>query len=414
MPVAAVIPWKVILHALPTLVVTAKELWSHWSSRPRTGPLDPKADVHAQLASVAERLAALESAETEQTKLFSQMAEQLQGVAHRAAVAYWLGLCGLVLSCIALLLAIIPIARAQTFPSRPVTLVVPFAAGGPVDVVARVLAEPMRKSLGQAVVVDNTTGAGGSIGVGRVARAAPDGYTVSIGHWSTHVVNGAVYSLQYDLLKDLEPVAMIGANPMLIVGKPAMPATDLRELIAWVKANQEKVNVGTAGPGSGTHISGVYFQNVIGASLQFIPYKGSAPALQDLVGGQIDVMVDQMSNSMPQVRGGKIKAYAITAQTRSAAAPDIPTVDEAGLPGFHMSIWYGTWVPRGTPKEAVARLQGAIADALADATVRQRLADLGLEIVPPAQQTPAALGAYQKAEIEKWWPIIKAASIKVD
>jgi tripartite-type tricarboxylate transporter receptor subunit TctC len=312
------------------------------------------------------------------------------------------------------LLASIPSASAQTYPSRPITVVVPFAAGGPVDVVARVLADPMRKSLGQAVVVDNTTGAGGSIGVGRVARAAPDGYTVSIGHWSTHVVNGAVYSLPYDLLKDLEPVAMIGANPMLIVSKAALPAANLKELIAWIKASREGVNVGTAGPGSGTHISGVYFQNAIGARAQFIPYKGSGPAMQDLIGGQIDMMVDQMSNSLPQVRAGKIKAYAITAKARSAAAPDIPTVDEAGLPGFHISIWYGTWAPRGTPKEAVARLHGAIAASLADASVRQRLADLGLEIVPPGQQTPQALGAHQKAEIEKWWPIIKAAGIRID
>jgi tripartite-type tricarboxylate transporter receptor subunit TctC len=305
-------------------------------------------------------------------------------------------------------------ARAQSYPSRPITMVVPFAAGGPVDVVARVLSEPMRKSLGQPVIVDYTTGAGGSLGVGRVARAAPDGYTVSIGHWGTHVVNGAVYSLQYDLQKDLEPVAMIGANPMLIVGKAAIPAGTLKDLIAWIKASRDGVNVGTAGAGSGTHISGVYFQNAIGANLQFIPYKGSGPAMQDLIGGQIDMMVDQMSNSMPQVRSGKIKAYAVTARTRSAAAPDIPTVDETGLPGFHISIWYGTWVPRGTPRESIARLNRAVTEALADATVRQRLADLGLEIVPPEQQTPEALGAYHKAEIEKWWPIIKAAGIKID
>ncbi len=308
----------------------------------------------------------------------------------------------------------VPNALAQTYPSRPVTLVVPFAAGGPVDVVARVLSEPMRKSLGQPVIVDYTTGAGGSLGVGRVARAAPDGYTVSIGHWGTHVVNGAVYSLQYDLQKDLEPVAMIGANPMLIVGKAAIPASNLKDLIAWIRASRGGVNVGTAGAGSGTHISGVYFQNAIGASLQFIPYKGSGPAMQDLIGGQIDMMVDQMSNSMPQVRGGKIKAYAVTARARSAAAPEIPTVDETGLPGFHISIWYGTWVPRGTPRESIARLNRAVTDALADANVRQRLADLGLEIVPPEQQTPEALGAYHKAEIEKWWPIIKAAGIKID
>jgi tripartite-type tricarboxylate transporter receptor subunit TctC len=312
------------------------------------------------------------------------------------------------------LLESIPGASAQSYPSRPITVVVPFAAGGPVDVVARVLAEPMRKSLGQAIVVDNTVGAGGSIGVGRVARAAPDGYMVSIGHWSTHVVNGAVYSLQYDLLKDLEPVAMIGANPMLIVGKPALPAANLKEMIAWVKANQERVNVGTAGAGSGTHISGVYFATAIGAKLQFVPYKGSGPALQDLVGGQIDMMVDQMSNSLPQVRAGRIKAYAITANARSAAAPEIPTVDEAGLPGLQMSIWYGTWAPKGTPREVVAKLNGAIVGALADASVRQRLADLGLEIVPPAQQTPEALGAHHKAEVEKWWPIIKAAGIRID
>ena len=308
----------------------------------------------------------------------------------------------------------IPHALAQAYPSRPVTLVVPFAAGGPVDVVARVLSEPMRKSLGQPVIVDYTTGAGGSLGVGRVARAAPDGYTVSIGHWGTHVVNGAVYTLQYDLQKDLEPVAMIGANPMLIVGKAAIPAANLKELIAWIKASRGGVNVGTAGAGSGTHISGVYFQNAIGASLQFIPYKGSGPAMQDLIGGQIDMMVDQISNSMPQVRGGKIKAYAVTARTRSAAAPDIPTVDETGLPGFYISIWYGTWVPRGTPRESIVRLNRAVTDALADANVRQRLADLGLEIVPPEQQTPEALGAYHKAEIEKWWPIIRAAGIKID
>lgn len=303
---------------------------------------------------------------------------------------------------------------AQTYPSRPVTLVVPFAAGGPVDVVARVLSDPMRKSLGQAVVVDYTTGAGGSLGVGRVARAAPDGYMVSIGHWGTHVVNGAVYSLQYDLLKDLEPVAMIGANPMLIVGKASIPAASLKDLIAWIKASRGGVNVGTAGAGSGTHISGVYFQNAIDANLQFIPYKGSGPAMQDLIGGQIDMMVDQMSNSMPQVRAGRIKAYAVTARTRSAAAPEIPTVDETGLPGFYISIWYGTWVPKGTPRESVSRLNRAIADALADATVRQRLADLGLEIVQPEQQTPQALGAYHKAEIEKWWPIIKAAGVRID
>jgi tripartite-type tricarboxylate transporter receptor subunit TctC len=295
-----------------------------------------------------------------------------------------------------------------------VTLVVPFAAGGPVDTVARILSEPMRKSLGQPIVVESTTGAGGSIGVGRVARATPDGYTLSIGHWSTHVVNGAVYQLNYDLLKDLEPVGLIGGNPMIVVSKPDVPAANLKELVAWVKANQEKVNVGTAGAGSSTHISGIYFQNEIGAKLQFIPYKGTGPAMKDLMGGQIDMMVDQLSNSLPQVKASRIKGYAITAKERSAAAPDIPTVDEAGLPGLHISIWYGIWAPKGTPREAIAKLNAAVREALADPDTRKRLGDLGMEIVSIERQTPEALGAHQKAEIEKWWPIIKAADIKLN
>ena len=313
-----------------------------------------------------------------------------------------------------LALALTAPVGAQSFPSRPVTLVVPFAAGGPVDVVARILAEPMRRSLGQAVVVENTTGAGGSLGVGRVARAAPDGHTLSIGHWSTHVVNGAVYQLPYDLQKDLEPVAMIGGNPMILVSRNALPATNLKEMVAWVKANPGKVNAGTAGAGSSTHIAGIYFQNETGAKLQFIPYTGTGPAMQDLMGGQIDMMVDQLSNSLPPVRAGKIRGYAITAKERSPAAPDVPTVDEAGLPGLHISIWYGIWAPRGTPKEVVARLNAAVVEALADPATRQRLEGLGMEIVPKAQQTPEALGAHQKAEIEKWWPIIKAAGVKLD
>jgi tripartite-type tricarboxylate transporter receptor subunit TctC len=306
------------------------------------------------------------------------------------------------------------VALAQGYPSRAIIMVVPFAAGGPVDVVARILAEPMRKSLGQAVVVENTTGAGGSLGVGRVARAAPDGYTLSIGHWSTHVVNGAVYPLNYDLQKDLEPIAMIGGNPMILVSKLTLPATNLKELVDWVKANEGKVNVGTAGAGSGTHIAGVYFQNEIKSKLTFVPYKGTGPAMQDLMGGQIDLIVDQLSNSMPQVRAGKIRGYAITAKERSAAAPDIPTVDEAGLPGMHMSIWYGIWAPRGTPKEVIAKLNAAVVEALADPATRQRLEQLGMEIVPRERQTPEALAAHQKAEIEKWWPIIRAAGVKLD
>jgi tripartite-type tricarboxylate transporter receptor subunit TctC len=308
----------------------------------------------------------------------------------------------------------ISLAAAQTFPSHPVTMVVPFAAGGPTDTIARIVAERMGKSLGQTVVVENVTGAAGSIGVGRVARAAPDGYTLSIGHWSTHVVNGAVYQLSYDLLKDFEPVAMIATNPQLIVTKTSVPATNLTELIAWVKANQENVSVGTAGVGSASHVGGIYFQNIIGAKLLFVPYRGTAPAMQDLMAGQTDLMLDQAANSLPWVRSGKIRAYAVTAKSRIAAAPEIPTVDEAGLPGLYISVWHAIWVPKGTPKDIVARLNAAVVETLADSNVRQRLADLGQDIPPREQQTPEALRAYHEAEIAKWWPLIKAAGIKAE
>jgi tripartite-type tricarboxylate transporter receptor subunit TctC len=248
--------------------------------------------------------------------------------------------------------------------------------------------------------------------VGRVARAAPDGYTLSIGHWGTHVINGAVYPLQYDLLKDLEPMAMIASNPLMIVTNASLPARDLKELIGWLKANPGKASAGTAGSGSATHIGAVYFQNATGTRFELVPYKGTGPAMLDLVGGRIELMIDQASNSIPQVRGGKIRAYAITAKARLAAAPDIPTVDEAGLPGLYVSVWYGIWAPRGTRRDVVAKLNGAIVAALADTTVRQRLADLGQEIPRLEQQTPEALGAFHKAEIEKWWPMVKAAGIK--
>ena len=251
-------------------------------------------------------------------------------------------------------------AAAQAYPARPVTLVVPFAAGGPVDAVARILSVPMGKALGQTVLVDYTVGAAGTLGVGRVARAAPDGYTLSIGHWATHVINAAIYPLQYDVLRDLEPVGMICANPLMIVARDSFPAKNLGELITWLKANPDKASVGTAGVGSGSHMGGVYFQNATRTKVQYIPYKGTGPAMQDLLAGRLDFMVDQASNSLPQVRAGKIKAYAVTAKTRLSAAPEIPTVDEAGLPGLYVSVWFGIWAPKGTPHDIVAKLNAAM------------------------------------------------------
>ena len=307
-------------------------------------------------------------------------------------------------------------ALAQAYPSRPIILVVPFSAGGPTDTLARIMAERMGRAMGReagaTMVVENTVGASGSIGVGRVARAQPDGYTVGIGHWSTHVVNGAIYPLQYDLQKDFDPVALIASNPQLVVSRNTVPAKDLRELVTWVKANSDKVTAGTAGLGAASHVTGVYFQNSTGAKLQFIPYKGTGPALLDLMAGHIDIMFDQVSNSLPHARAGKLRAYAVTAKTRLQAAPDIPTVDEAGLPGLYIAIWHGLWVPRATPREVVAKLNAAAVEALADPAVRKRLGDMGQELPPREQQTPEALGAYHKAEIEKWWPIIRAAGIK--
>ena len=304
-------------------------------------------------------------------------------------------------------------AQAQTFPNRPVTLVVPFAAGGPVDVLARIMAERMKTSLGQPVIVENVAGAAGSIAVGRVARAAPDGYTLSIGPgYSTHVVNPAIYALQYDVVKDFEPISLIGVMPELIVARKTMPADDLKGFIEWLKANPGKATQATSGVGSAGHIAGALFQKLTGTSYAFVPYRGLAPAMQDLLAGQVDLVIDVPTSALPQVRDGNIKAYAVTAKTRLAGAPNIPTADEAGLPGFHASVWYALWAPAGTPKDVIGKLNAAVVDALADPTVRTRLAEIGQEIVPRDQQTPEALAALQKSEIEKWWPIIKAANIK--
>jgi tripartite-type tricarboxylate transporter receptor subunit TctC len=305
-------------------------------------------------------------------------------------------------------------AEAQTFPSKQITLVVPFTAGGPTDTLARILAERMGRALGQTVIVDNTTGAAGTIGVARVVRAAPDGYTIGIGHWSTHVVNPAIYPLTFNILDDLEPLAYIATNPQLLVSRKDLPAADLKGLIEWAKANSDKVTAGTAGVGAASHIGGLYFEQKTGAKLRFIPYRGGAPALQDVVAGQIDIMFDQAANSIPQVQAGKIKAFAVTAKERLKAMPDIPTVDEAGLPGLYIAVWHGLWAPKGTPKDVTARLTAAIMESLTDPQVREKFAALGQEIPEPAQQTPQALRALHEAEIKLWWPLIKSAGIKIE
>ena len=315
---------------------------------------------------------------------------------------------------IALATAFIPTgASAQIFPSRHVTLVVPLATGGSTDTIGRIVAEGMRAHLGQPVIVENAPGAGGTTGVVRVARSTPDGYTIQIGQWGTNVASGAVHNLPIDLLTDMEPVALIATQPFMIVGKKNLAPNNLKELIAWLKSNAGKVSVGTSGPGSPSHVSGVFFQNAIGGKFQFIPYRSAGLSTQDLVAGQIDMIMDTAATSGPHVKNGLLKAYAITGKTRSSALPDVPTVDEAGLPGFYFYFWHAIWAPKGTPKDIVAKLNDAVAKAVADPVTRKRLIDIGQELYPSAMSTPAALATFQKAEIEKWWPIIKAAGIKV-
>jgi tripartite-type tricarboxylate transporter receptor subunit TctC len=312
---------------------------------------------------------------------------------------------------VALLLAIAT-ALAQSFPTRPVTLVVPYPAGGPTDVVARVLAERMRVPLGQPVIVENVTGGSGNIGVGKVVRAAPDGYTLSIGNNGSHVLNAALYTLNFDILKDFAPVALLTSNPQIVVTRKTLPANDLKELVAWLRANPDKATAGSAGAVATVSIA--FFQQKTDTRLVVVPYRGAAPAAQDLMGGQIDLMFDQASNALPQIRAGAIRAFAVTAKTRMANAPEIPTVDEAGLPGFYAALWQGIWAPKGTPAEAIARLNAAIGEALADPKVAQRLREIGQEPFPPDQRSVAAMAAFQQVEADKWWPIIKAANLKGD
>lgn len=317
---------------------------------------------------------------------------------------------------LALIAAVLPWAtraHAQRYPLRPITMIVPFGAGGPTDVIARILAQHMGAALGETVVVENVTGAAGTIGVGKAAHASPDGYTLSIGHYGTHAVNSLIYSLDYDVIKGFDPVALLVSSPYLIISKKGVPASDMKELVAWLKANPNDALTSFNGPGSAGQLLGLKFEKATGAPLRFVPYRGGdGPAMQDMLAGRLTVKFAQPADSLPFIRAGKIRAYAVTAPTRLAAAPQIPTADEAGLRDFHVSVWHGLWVPKGTPEAIVAKLNAAVRTALADPAVRARLAELGQGIIPPDRQTPQALAAQQRDEIERWRPLIKSEHIK--
>jgi len=305
-------------------------------------------------------------------------------------------------------------SAAQEFPSHPIKLVVPVPPGGAFDVTARIVTERMRPSLGQPIIIENVGGAAGNIATARVARAAPDGYTLGLGLWGTHVINPAVYDLGYDVVKDFEPVALLATAPQVIVSGNAVPAQDLRALVAWLKAEQGRATAATVGAGGPPHVAGVFLEQLTQTHVRFIPYRGGALAAQDLLVGQVDLSILQPAVVLPLVRAGKLRAYAVTAGARLAVAPEIPTVDEAGVPGLYVSAWSALFAPRGTPREIIARLNVAATDALRDAQLKQRFTEMGQEVPPRERQTPEALAALQAAEIAKWWPIIKEAGIKAE
>jgi tripartite-type tricarboxylate transporter receptor subunit TctC len=305
-----------------------------------------------------------------------------------------------------------PPTRADDYPSKPITMIVPLAPGGSTDVLARIVAQGLGKQLNQPIVVENTAGAGGVVGVTRAERATPDGYTILFGQWGTNMANGAIYPLDYDLVSDFEPIVLVATQPFFISSRKTLPANSLKDLIAWLKSNGDKTTEGNSGIGSPSHIAGVLLQQTLGLHWQMIPYRSAGLSMQDLVAGTIDIELDAPPVTVPQLQAGAIKTYAVAAKNRVAIAPDVPTTDEAGLPGFYFSFWHAMWAPKGTPKEIVAKLNAAAVAALADPDTRKRLIDFGQEIYPREQQTPQALLAFHKAEISKWWPIIKDAGIK--
>jgi tripartite-type tricarboxylate transporter receptor subunit TctC len=305
-------------------------------------------------------------------------------------------------------------AAAQGYPARPITIVTALPAGGAVDALARVLAEHMKVTLGQPIVVENMGGAGGTLSIARIVRSPPDGYTLGMGTLGQYVLSSAIYTLTYDVLKDLEPIVLLPSVPYWMVARKNLPPNTLLELVAWLKANPDKASAATTGTGSLARFCGIFFQEKTGTRYQFVPYRGGAPAVQDLVAGQIDLNCDLAANSLAQVRSGNLKAYAVMAKTRWSAAPDVPTADEAGVPGIYVTTWHGLWAAKGTPPDIVAKINAAAGAAMADAGVRARIADLGMDIPERERQTPAAFGAFHKAEVEKWFPIVKAAGVKAE